>query len=71
MGRLQATGDKTPFAQKALLDGVGRDENVRRLGLEMVVGGPKEPEALFRDFEVAGPNLGCGAVRVTHNLRAY
>ena len=57
MGRLQGTGYQGAFAQKVLLDGVRRDKDVGRFGVEMVIGRAKETEPLFRDFEVTGAIL--------------
>ena len=52
MRRLGRALDEAAFAQEIALDGVGRDENVRRFRVKMVFGGAQEAEAFFGDFEV-------------------
>src|SRR5215216_4849083 len=69
MRRLKTSSDVTAFPKKTFLDGVRRDEDVGRLGLEMVVFRPKKPKSLLRNFKVTGSHFsGRDAGRVAHNV---
>ncbi len=67
MGRLQRAADLATFAQKILLDGVGRDENIRRFGLEMILRGPEKAEAFFGYFQITGTVIRNRNGRFVHN----
>ena len=55
MRRLRGALDEAAFAQKTAADGVGRDKDVRRLGMKMILRWcGRKPETLFGDFEIAG-----------------
>ena len=69
MGRLERAGDEAAFAQEAFLDAVGRNEDVRGFGMEMVVGRPKEAEAFLGDFQVAGTAFQRVAGLIAHKCR--
>jgi hypothetical protein len=49
--------DEAALAQEIAFDCVGRNKDVRRLGVEMVLSGPQKAEAFFGDFEVARPMI--------------
>ena len=60
MGRLGRAGNQTAFAQKAALDSIRGHEDVRWLGMKMVLGGAEKPKAFFRDFQITRTELGGG-----------
>lgn len=53
MGRLEPTFYEATFAEKILLDAVGRDEDVRGFGLKFILDGAEEAESFLGDFEIA------------------
>jgi len=65
---LEPAFDEAAFAEEVLLDAVGRDEDVRGLGLELVLDGTEEAEALLSDFEVAGAYLRGRVLRLLGRL---
>ena len=54
---------ETAFAQKIALDRIGRDEDVRRLGMKMVGRRAQEAEAFLGDFEIPGAVVAPGGSR--------
>ena len=60
MRRLRGPLDKTAFAQKTAADRVRRHENVRRLGMKMILRRAQEAEALLGNFEITGTVIGIG-----------
>ena len=60
---LERAGHQRAFAQEVLFDGVGRDEDVRRFGLKMVVRRAEESEPFFGDFQISGTIFRC-AIRL-------
>ena len=53
MRRLRGADDMAALAQKIAADGIGRDEDVGRLGMKMIGGGAQKSEALLGDFKIA------------------
>ena len=51
---------QTALPQETPFDGIGRDENVGRFRVEMVLSRSQETEALFGDLQVTGTNFHCG-----------
>ena len=63
--------DQATLAQEAALDGIRRHEDVRGLGMKMVLRGAQESEPLLADLEIAGSVVGIGrfiavCLRITH-----
>jgi hypothetical protein len=54
MGRLRRADDLAAFAEEIAFNRVRRDEDVRRFGVEMILGRAEEAKSLFRDFKIAG-----------------
>ena len=54
MRRLRRPVNQAALAQKAAPDGVGRDKDVRRLRMIMVLRGAQKPEAFFGNLQIAG-----------------
>ena len=46
------------LAQKIAADGIGRDKNVRGLGVKMVGGGAEKSETFLRNLQVTGTLIG-------------
>ncbi len=70
--RLGRPCDQAAFPQETAFDRIGRDENVRRFRVEMILGRTEESEALFGDLQVARPVIGgCSTVVVTLRLFAH
>ena len=57
MGRHKATLDETALAQIFAPDGVGRHENIGRLGLVIVLRRTEKPETLVGNFQITGTGL--------------
>ncbi len=51
--RLGGAFDEAAFAQETTANGVRRDEDIRRLGMKMTLGGAQEAKALLGNFEIA------------------
>ena len=67
--RLGRPCHEAAFPQKIALDGVRRDENIRRFGMEMVLGGAEKTETFFGDFEIPGTGFRRGgAGRSCHSF---
>jgi hypothetical protein len=66
MRRLRGADNMAALAQKIAADGIGRDEDIRRLRVEMILGRAQEPEAFFRDFEIARAVVGIRRLVAIH-----
>jgi hypothetical protein len=64
--RLGRARYQAAFPQEIPLDRVRRDENVRRLGVEMVLRGPQESETFFGNLKVTGTGFRPVIWRCTH-----
>ena len=72
MRRLRGPLDEAALAQKAAADGVRRHENIRGLGMEMVLRRAQKTKALLGDLQIAGTVVGIGRfgairLRIAHN----
>jgi len=61
---------RAEIAQEAAADGIGRHENIGRLGMKMVLRRAQKSKALLGDFEIAGTVIGLIAIllRIAHKI---